>query len=602
LSDRGLLLQRLAVGFVFVAAFACCLPAVDAPFTFDEQAGIADNRVAHPGASFGEALRYRYSPDQARPVFFASLLLDADLWGGGPRGFRLTGFLLHLACGAILYLLLRRSSDTTAVAALGGTALFLFHPLQSESILYIWGRSEILATLFGLLAILLALTPGNRRTGTRPPSILLAGAIACLVLALGAKEEAVAIPVIFFVWWRWVEGRPARAGLVRTLALGLPVVGFLAWRAVALGGVGRQVFARSVVENILGQAVVHLRMLRLFFLPLGQSIDHQADVPGLMTGLLAVAACTLITVGALFALRAGGDRPWLRRLAGGVLIAVAGTAIYWAVPLPDLMCERRAYLPLVGAALAMSGVLQSVGRRAGLAVAVLILLLAPAMTVRARTWSDPRRLWEEAARHAPLKARPLINLGVMAAERGDLAGALQYFDQAVRREPANPEALYNRGKLHRDAGRHQQAVDDLRAAIAASPGMVKARINLAIALMDVRDLQNAETELRDALRIEPRDPRALTNLGEVLRATGRAREAVPLYRDALDADPTYAHAAARLGVTLENLGDRAGALAAYREFLARGTASDMDREAVLGKVKALQQDPGAPAIPPTTRP
>ena len=108
MSDSSRLPHRLAVALVFGAAFLCCLPAVDAPFTFDEQAGIEDNRVVHPGASFAEAVRYRYSPDQARPVFFASLLLDADLWGMKPRGFRLTGFLLHLACGAILYVLLRR--------------------------------------------------------------------------------------------------------------------------------------------------------------------------------------------------------------------------------------------------------------------------------------------------------------------------------------------------------------------------------------------------------------------------------------------------------------------------------------------------------------
>ena len=50
-----------------------------------------------------------------------------------------------------------------APAALAGTALFLLHPLQSESVLYIWGRSEILSTLFGLLAILLALAADDRK-------------------------------------------------------------------------------------------------------------------------------------------------------------------------------------------------------------------------------------------------------------------------------------------------------------------------------------------------------------------------------------------------------------------------------------------------------
>lgn len=614
MSDSSRLPHRLAVALVFVAALLCCLPAVDTPFTFDEQAGIEDNRVVHPGAPFGEALRYRYSPDQARPVFFGSLLLDANLWGLKPRAFRLTGFLLHLACGAILYLLLRRPHGTATVvanvvapgavratvaraapAALAGTALFLLHPLQSESVLYIWGRSEILSTLFGLLAILLALAADDRKpapgTGRRYP--LWAGAVACMALALASKEEAVAIPVIFYIWWRWAEGRPARPGILSAAVLGLPVVLFLLWRGIALGEVGRQVYARSVTENVLGQSVVTLRMLRLFFLPFSQSIDHPAEVPRLVLGTLAMAACVFMIGWALYAARtpAGAAAP----IAAGVLVAAAGTALYWIVPLPDLMCERRAYLPLVGAALAMSGTIQRLRRRTHLAVALILLLLAPAMAARARVWSDPNRLWGEAARLAPLKARPLINLGVMAAESGDRGRALDLFNQAIRLEPSNAEALFNRGKLHRDAGRHAQAVADLRAAISSSPGMVKARINLAIALMDVHDLTGAETELRAALEIEPRDPRALTNLGEVLRATGRAQAAVTLYREALDADPTYSHAAARLGVTLENLGDRRGALAAYREFLARGTMSPTDREAVLEKVKTLEQASGATA-------
>jgi len=65
-------------------------------------------------------------------------------------------------------------------------------------VLYIWGRSEILSTLFGLLAVLLALTPGDRADGSNRAYLLLAGSLACLVLALGSKEEAVVVPVIFF--------------------------------------------------------------------------------------------------------------------------------------------------------------------------------------------------------------------------------------------------------------------------------------------------------------------------------------------------------------------------------------------------------------------
>lgn len=600
--------HRLAVAFVFAVAFLCCLPAVDAPFTFDEHAGIEDNRVVHPGAPIGEALSYRYSPDQARPVFFLSLLLDADLWGLQPRGMRLTGFLLHLACGALVYLLLRRAPGN-APAALAGTALFLIHPLQSESVLYIWGRSEILSTLFGLLALLLVFAADDRKPAPhdRKPApgagrryALWAGALLCMSLGLASKEEVVAVPFIFFIWWRWAEGRPAGPGLLRAAGLGIPVAAFLIWRAIALGEVGRQVYVRSVADNVLGQGLVTLRMLRLFFLPFGQSIDHPVQVPGLIVGSLAIAACAALIGCAIYvAARPGAgtesDAPRrsiaAARIAAGILIAAAGTALYWLVPLPDLMCERRAYLPLAGAALSVSGAVLLIQRRPHLTAMLLVLLLAPAMAIRAHVWSDPLLLWGEAARLAPQKARPLINLGVVAAEGGERDRALELFSRALRLEPQSAEALFNRGKLHLDAGEYEQAIADLRSAIAAGPGMVRPRINLAIALIDIKDLAGAETELRLALEIEPKNPRALTNLGEVLRATQRAEEAVALYRQALDADPTYSHAAARLGVTLENLRDRQGALAAYREFLARGTTSPTDREAVLKKVKSLEQAP-----------
>jgi protein O-mannosyl-transferase len=579
---------RLALALLLVVTFLCCLPAVNGPFTYDEHAGIEDNRVVHPGARLAEAVAFRYSPDQARPLFFASLLLDADLWGMRPAGFRLTGFLLHLACGVLLWLLLARPPGTPE-AALAGTALFLLHPLQSESVLYIWGRSEVLSTLFGLAAMLLAL-----RADERPARfhVLWAGAIACLALGLASKEEAIVVPVIFLMWWTIAERRPAWPGLVRAAALLLPVVLFLAIRAVALGEVGRKVYVRSVGDNILGQGVATLEMIRLVFLPFGQTVDHPTEVPDLLLGAFAVAACLALLVGAASLAVIGRRRPPFStaamRFACGILFAAVSTVLYWLVPLPDLMCERRLYLPFVGLSLSLAALLPGRGRRTWAAAAALVLLLAPAMVLRARVWADPNRLWGEAARLAPAKARPLINLGVVAAGKGETGRASDLFSRAIALEPRNAEALFNRGKLHLDAGEYAQAIEDLKTAVDSNPGLVRPHINLAIARIDTGDLAEAETDLRAALAIEPRNPRALANLAEIMRATNRAGKAVVLYREALDADPTYSHAAARLGVTLENLGDRQGALGAYREFLVRGTTSPADRRAVEGKIRTLE--------------
>jgi protein O-mannosyl-transferase len=584
----------LALSALFLVAVLCCLPALDAPFTFDEQTGIADNRALRPGSSVVSALTYRFSPDQARPIFFLSLLVDARLSGTEPGAFRRTGVVLHLTCGLLLFGLLRRAPGTDA-SALAGTAVFLLHPLQSESVLYIWGRSEVLSTLFllaSLTLVPLAGGPKGRRLGAW------AGALVCLAFALAAKEEAVVLPLIALVWWTQAEGRLFPESLRRAAILAIPVAGFLALRSFVLGGVGRQVFARSVPDNILGQAVVTLRMLRLVLLPIGQSVDHAAAVPHLLAGSAALLACAAIIAGALDLARRFARSAGVRRIAGGVLIAATGCLLYWLVPLPDLMSERRLYLPMIGVALAASGATLSVERLRTapsvrllpfLPAALLVLIMAPALLARARVWADPRLLWAEAARLAPGSARPLINLGVMAAERGDAAEAGRLFDRAIVLEPDNAEARFNRGKLRLETRDAPGARDDLERAVASNPGMTRARINLAIVRINEGDLQGAESDLRAALSIDPDEPRALTNLGEVLRATGHAAEALPLYRRALDADPAYAHAAARLGVALEALGDRRGALAAYREFLARGTTSATDRSAVLEKVRTLER-------------
>jgi Tfp pilus assembly protein PilF len=603
----------------------CCLPAIDAPFTFDEQAGLADNRAVHPGAPLRDALLYRFSPDQARPLFFLSLRLDAAVHGLGPRGYRITGLLLHLLTGLAVYALLRRLPIPDG-ATLAGTAVFLLHPLQSESIIYIWGRSGVLATLLSLLCVLaVPWERGKDATGRAAAggddALRWLAAMACLTFALAAKEEPVMLPFLALVWWGLAEARPACGAAWRATVLAVPAALFLAFRAVLLGSVGRQVFVRRLGENLLGQSVVALRMARLVLLPIGQSIDPLARVPSIPLGAMALLACiavVAVSVIAAFRLLPPGDpaRDGIRCACAGVVFAAIGDLLYFVAPLPDLMSERRAYLPMVGVALAVAGAIAAIAAATGsrgashargrgrggradepsgsrlpaAACAILVALLAPLLLARARLWSDPRLLWEEARRRAPDKSRPLINLGVMAAQAGDRQAAGALFDRVVLLETDNAEALYNRGRLRLDSGDLTGAAEDLETAIQVDPTLPRIWINLAIARMRLGDPARAEQALRAALRIDPGEPRALTNLAEILRSQGRPDEAIDLYRRALASDPGYAHAAVRLGVALESRGERGAALEAYREYLARGPASPADRDAALAKIRTLEAD------------
>src|SRR5207245_2152511 len=133
-----------------------------------------------------------------------------------------------------------------------------------------------------------------------------------------------------------------------------------------------------------------------------------------------------------------------RRVAAGLLIAGAGTIIYWAVPLPDLMSERRAYLPLVGAAIALSGLVGPLGSR---------LAAAPqegeARFTRSRLRLDTGDLkgaaadLEEASVTIPARVIVWINLGIARTRLGDLRGAEEALRTALGIKPDEPRALAN---------------------------------------------------------------------------------------------------------------------------------------------------------------
>ena len=596
---------------LLIVTIAACWPAIDAPFTFDEQAGVAANRAVHPGASWRDALTYRFSPDQARPMFFASLLLDARLHGMAPRGFRCTDLILHLVAGVLVWRLLRRALRHTVRralprstdpfraayraewAALAGTAVFLLHPLQSESILYIWGRAGILSAIGCLLALLAVPWNDERPTGRQLTALRWMGALLAAAFALASKEDAVALPLIALAVWIVAERRPWRPALTRALLLAMPVLAFLALRELVLGAVGRQVFVRSEADNLPIQGMVTLRFLGLALVPIGQSVDHVQPPPALVPGLASIAVCLGMAFAAMLAAqRARGTAT--RLAAAGILVGAAGLLLYWIVPVADVMPERRIYLPMLGAAYAAAGVAFALAPRGVWPAILFAALLVPAMRARAHIWADSRLLWEEAERRGPARARPLINLGVLAADAGDPVRAGMLLDRALALEPKNAEALYNRGRLRLDQGDAEGARADLEASVLADPTVPRSRINLGIARLRLGDMAGAESDFRSALDIDPGDPRGLTNLAEVRRAAGHPDEAIELYRRALASDPGYAHAAGRLGVALEERGDRRGAVAAYREYLARGAASDTDRRAVEAKVHELEAALAAP--------
>src|SRR4051812_47750030 len=138
------------------ALFACGLPG---GFQLDDYPNLAALELVERGAGFARFYVFE-SPTgfPGRPLSNLSFLLQYRSWPGHPEAFKAVNIALHLANGALLYWVFARTArlagrpDAALLAAMAA-ALWLVHPLQISTVLYVVQRMTELAALLSLAAI-----------------------------------------------------------------------------------------------------------------------------------------------------------------------------------------------------------------------------------------------------------------------------------------------------------------------------------------------------------------------------------------------------------------------------------------------------------------
>lgn len=136
-----------------------------------------------------------------RPAVTIANMVNYQLWGLNPSGFRLFQIILH-AINAILVffvckMLIEKTENSTKRLILPYciSALFVVHPIFVESVVYIGSVGELLYTFFLLIASIIILRDHGR---LRYSSVF--WACTTLLLALLTKESAIIAVPIFIIY------------------------------------------------------------------------------------------------------------------------------------------------------------------------------------------------------------------------------------------------------------------------------------------------------------------------------------------------------------------------------------------------------------------
>jgi tetratricopeptide (TPR) repeat protein len=520
-------------------------------FVNDDKPLVAQNALVNDAARLGDiftsgywSTRQESVPELYRPFTVLTLALNRRLTGAAPFGFHLVNLLLH---GWVSYLVFQCALrlGTRRAAAWAAGLLFAVHPVHTEAVAPVVGRSELLAGGFFLAA--LSLHHRIRQGEGSALSPLLAGA--CYLAASLSKEGALIFPAIALLTdFAFPPARPlaAKSRWGPYLVYALAALLVLGLRYEVLGAVARsdiRALDNPLVAlpagSALGTALVALGIyLKLLVWPWSLSADYSGMEPA--SGWLDPRV--LATVGIVLLLLALAAWTWkrLRPVSWGIaflFIALLPVANLFFL-IGTIFGERLLYLPSVGFCVALGALWGEWRHRNGApALAVLALLLLAGSVrsaVRSTVWHDDGSFALATSRNAPTSAKAQFNWGVFLEEHS---------------EGAQAEAAYRR-------------------AAQLAPDWSDPRYNLAGILARSERLEEAIQEYQAALSMRPGDPRTVLNLGYALYRAGRHAEAVDLYQRFLREQGESAPVLNSLGANLLALDRREEAVAAFRRAVA----------------------------------
>lgn len=508
-------------------------PALNGPFVLDD---LYLPFVANPHQG---ALSFLHS---LRPLLEVSFWANHLAGGSDPFLYHATNVLLHFGVSLLAAIIAAKLLEWAGVTgklraslAIFSGALFLLHPMQTESVAYVASRSENLSVLFYYAAFAVFLyRPGAQMTWVRALAIL-----ALFGAAISSKEHALTLPVLLVLtdyFWRR-GGVRANKTVYSLLAIAGVAGGILVWNVLrSANTAGFNVAGLTPAGYFFTQCRVVWTYIRMFFLPFGQNVDP--DVPISANLLNHGAIIGLLALGGLIA------AAWIYRkhfpLASfGVfffLLLIAPTSSF--IPIRDVQAEHRLYLPFLGLTLVCLEVLRCLRFSQSAWIGAAVLAACCVLTYqRSAVWASPLDLWTDSVSKSPQKYRPRFQLAFAQYQDGKCADASENFQTASRLGAVDNVLLVDWALALDCEGQWQQAIEKLTQALAFEND-AHVHTQLAMVYAKHNQMPAAAAELDTAEKLDSSYPMIYVYRGNIDLIAGDRAAAEREFRRALALNPS----------------------------------------------------------------
>jgi tetratricopeptide (TPR) repeat protein len=523
LSQRYWSCFAIAVVLLYIV-FQAYRTALQGPFVFDDFS-LPFYKRTFPTGTFKAWIA------GVRPLLMVSYWLNFQISGRDSYSYHLLNLFLHIANAATVFVIVRRIMSCLPIERWRlelfsgfASALFLLHPIQTEAVAYVAGRSELLSAFFFFIAFATFLHAPPHVAITWKRSLLV---LILFICALASKEHTAVLPILFLLTeFFWFAAQPLQC-LRRHWRLYLPV---LTGALIAVRFIWIEIkqsstagFDRSGVSwtaYALTECRVFFSYLRLLLFPVGQNFDYDLAWSRDLSDFKTLAA----VLGVLFM----GVIVWHYRKCFSVgtyglivfMILLAPTSSF--IPIKDAMVEHRLYLPMLGFVLMACELIMhlTLEKPATIVLTSTVVIIASLATYqRTRVWASEAALWEDTAAKSPNKLRVYDHLVHGLLQERRCREALDRLSNLSQRLQPDAALLVHWSFAYECVNEPQHALEKLEQSVAKFP-WPSSYVNMAREQIKLNRIQDAVQSLTRALELDPALESAYIMRAELLQRQG----------------------------------------------------------------------------------
>lgn len=548
---------------VFLVAIGAFLPTLSNPFIWDDlqlitqPLKIEDNPY---NFFFGGGLYYR-------PLLHLSMATDYSFWRLNPMGYHITNILLHAFNSLLVFfvgfLIIKNKSSAINNTNLSDDRfkslltlpfisgiVFALHPIHTESVAWISGRTDMLSTFFFLLAFISYIL--YVKEGTKASLFL---TCVFFLFSLFSKENGIAFIIIALAYGiiTKLQRRKITISLVCLTAVLFIYILFRQSGAIKMlladpGSKGAFFSSGVSSENFLallsGASGYYFEKLLLPF-----NLNLLPDMPDAIIYYF-ISSLPLV-IGAFLYFR---GRKLEAFFTFWIIITLLPSLVILFSQVSNIIGERYLYLPSVGFSILVGLVMSNITSRKLLLACILSISTVSVVVTydRLKAWETDLALWEDTVQKSPLSVNAHINYGRALLDNNDIdngknellialglrnkgliqtskiyellgtaemksknyAKAESYLITSLKTNPKNATAYNNLGILYLRmsespdvAGNENtylnRAIKSLEQSLVISPNFLQPKFNLGLCYLKQRDLDNAEKSFYSVIEADP---------------------------------------------------------------------------------------------------